>query len=385
MKKRKMFKSFIAMTALVAMLLENTYSVMAQVNTEVNVDNGIEADIQSDDRSDSEIDVSDEIRAEEGSSRIDEELSDDETPSKEIDINVETGQDIEEEDEAEIAASSVNAYSDRIGFVGMKDTTLYINTDRMNSTDSFKLDIKAASSVSYDGKLNGTLTKASGGVYYVSGLNGADASVKAVELNNGLKAEYKVRSDGNPQISLISKDAPKASSVLRITDNGYEIKGSGYEDVTLSIDGNALSKGSFYSLYIKTKAEVMYNGRYVTDGVIPLLSASTKSIRLSNLNNEAFSIYIKGDNGSNILAAYSIDSVDNGAFSAVLSESASEVVLELEDSKEEQDKEDKEEAAEEDEDSVKRVYEYEDARVSIAVTLNDPADLPDDAVLNAKE
>ncbi|MCR4807486.1 MAG: hypothetical protein K5857_07400, partial [Lachnospiraceae bacterium] len=366
MSKKRLLKSMVAMIALVAMLMENTYSVMASITNDdvigadenvITVDDSDDVVTSSDAGSDEVVSTPDSVDT----------ITEDETSDREIDINIGDTEDIIRGEE------EVNAFDDRIEITGADETTLYINTDQMNSSDSFKLDIKGSDSLDYSIILDGKMNKSDSDVYNIKGLDGKKLTVKAVDLSSGLTAEYKVRKDGNPQISLVSEDEAEAVKKLSVTSDGLKIKGSGYEDITLSLDASALSDSNRYNIYVDTKAEVKYNSDPVEDGVISSLSKSTSSVRLSNLDNKAFTIYIEGRNTKKIKASYTVESIDNGAVSIVVSPSDEDVTV-----GEDEETEEEEEEEEEDE-ATKRVYTYEDADVSVTATLQYADAIPDDA------
>lgn len=378
MKKRKLLRSIVAMTALVAMLAENTFSVMAAVNTDSLAgahDTAIEVETQNSDIDDSEI-ISKDALLDQDEDIIEETPSKDTgtTPVKEIDINI--GEDDEIED-LSAPEASVTAYDDRIEATGMKDVTLYVNTDRMLATDSYELQIRGNGDLEYSGDLKGVLSKDSSGIYHIEGLGLKKTTFKVAGLSAGMTVEYTVRADGDPQIELISKDEPRAVKKLRITDSGFEIKGSGYDSINLKLDAASLPVSANYDLYIKTKANVKCNGDIVDNGVVTSLIAEETSLRLSNLDYNAFTIYIEGKSSDRIFADYTIDSEENGVIAAVVREGDKAVKIVHED--EEDNDEEDEEGTDEEVRNEKREYDYEDGDVYVTAELDDPAAIPDDA------
>ncbi|MCR5507724.1 MAG: Cna B-type domain-containing protein [Lachnospiraceae bacterium] len=364
MSRRKTLKSLVAMVALTAMLLENTFSVMASVNNDGIVES--EEPVITMESDDADVDIAVEgsdqeaVIEEEGASET-EIGSEDDIP--EINIDIDTG-----EEELEVEAGNVNADNGMITADGVSDITLYLNTDRMTAGDSFKLDITGADSAEYDGILNGRLYKGDSDVYYITGLANKKFTVKAVDFSDGLRAEYSIRRDGNPQIALISADDKDVEKKLRITDSGFEIKGSGYEGITITLDGSSMSSDATYGLYIKTKADVRYDGEPVPEGVISGLSNAKNKINLSNLNGKAFTIYVEGEGSDDIAADYVIDSVANGTISAKVTQRGESVKVIHEDEEDEKEEE-----------ATKREYTYEDSDVSVVATLQYADAIPDDA------
>nr|MCR5233418.1 hypothetical protein [Lachnospiraceae bacterium] len=367
MRGRRQARSIVAMIALVAMLFENTYSVTASVIGEQQVLSDevlTTSDTQEEDAvitvNDNDTGVITEGDAGGGADVIYEDIS---NTTDDTVIEDRSG------DLTEPAVSQVSVQSDGFTVEGMDEIALYVNTDRMNSRDSFAINIEGTASAVYDGVLDGTLYKSSSGVYRISGINGDRLTIKAAGLFEGMTADYKQRSDGNIQITLISADAPAIEKKLAVTDSGYGIKGSGYDDITLTLDSFALNDNTRFNIYVDTKADVRYNGDRVSDGVITAISKTTSEIRLSNLNNEAFTIYIKGQNTAKVKAEYSIGSKENGAVGVVLSLSDEDVDVENDES----------EDTEEEEEATKREYSYSDADVSVVATLQYPEAIPDDA------
>ncbi len=403
MKKRKSFKSAVAIIALAAMLLENTYSVTASVTGDIVVNNDI-----SDEAQDSVLpeDItetgSDSLSKESGPANI--EIISDTNEAKDADAPEASG---EEDILSEDTEESIEALGESIVASGVKELTLYVNTDQMTSSDSFRLDIDTDAEPECDEDLTGVFGKGDGNVFYIRGLKGRKTVFKATDLTPGLRAEYTIRKDGNPQMALISEDTVKAEKKLRVTESGFELKGSGYDDLSLAVDASALKKNAYYNLHINTEADVTYKGNTVKGGVISSLDKNTTTIRLSDLNDKAFTIYIEGENVDNISAAYSVDSINNGAVSVSVSQGSEAVKVEHEnDGVEDQaalaDDADTTEASvditapetgkdsdeagvsdneitKETEEAVKRVYEYEDAEVSVIATLQYADAIPDDA------
>ena len=368
MKKRRLLKSIVAIIALTAMLMENTYSVMASITTD--------AIIEADDNVITADDASGSVLTEgEGASDTmisdgngNDSLIESVSPDREIDISIN-----DEKPEVLISENaSVDASDKGIEVSAAGEVTLYVNTDQMNASDTFRLDLNGSSSLDYSIVLDGKMSKSDSDIYTIKGLAGKKLSIKAVDLSSGLKAEYKVRSDGNPQVSLVSADEPEAEKKLAVTSDGLRIKGSGYDDITLSLDASALSDSNRYNIYVDTRAKALYNGDPVEDGVITSLSRSTSGVRLSNLNNKAFTIYIEGRNTKKIKASYTVESIDNGAVAVVLSPSDEDVTVGKDEETEEAEEEEEEEA-------TKRVYTYEDADVSVTATLQYADAIPDDA------
>ena len=372
MKGKKLVRTTIALIALVAMLLENTYSVFASATGE-------------------QVLLPEETLLTDGSGNEDTEVIEENNPGNELTMDMSNEPELLNDSDAEGAEAGMipaeNGYvgetlavdsdndgnarisilSDGVKVMDSDEITLYVNTDQMNSSDSFRINIEGGETAVYDSRLNGTLYKNSSDVYRITGIGGEAVTIKTAGMSEGLKAVYSKRNDGSILFTLISADSPKIEKKLRVTDKGYEVKGSGYDDITVSVDTSSLTVSTRYNLYIETKAAVRYNGDPVNNGVIEALSKSDSSIRLSNLNNEAFTIYIEGQNTRKLKAEYSIDSVDNGAVSATLALTDEDFVAEREDEEETE------------EEPTKRVYSYSDSDVQVTATLQFADAIPDDA------
>ena len=372
MKGKKLVRTTIALIALVAMLLENTYSVFASATGE-------------------QLLLPEETLLTDGSGNEDTEVIEEKNPGNELTMDMSNEPELLNDSDAEGAEAGmipdengdvgetlavdsdndgnarISILSDGVKVMDSDEITLYVNTDQMNSSDSFRINIEGGETAVYDSRLNGTLYKNSSDVYRITGIGGEVVTIKTAGMSEGLKAVYSKRNDGSILFTLISADSPKMEKKLRVTDKGYEVKGSGYDDITVSVDTSSLTVSTRYNLCIDTKAEVRYNGDPVNNGVIEALSKSDSSIRLSNLNNEAFTIYIGGQNTRKLKAEYSIDSVDNGAVSATLALTDTDFVAE------------REAEEETEEEPTKRVYSYSDSDVQVTATLQFADAIPDDA------
>ncbi|MFT3985934.1 MAG: choice-of-anchor A family protein, partial [Lachnospiraceae bacterium] len=324
--RKRWVKTFVAMLALVAMLLETAYSAYASVSVE-----------SGSTQSESTIPEGGNTPAPEapaGESTVPEPQSPSqptpETPDagtiEAPEIIIENPEDIED---TGAVSASLNAYEDRIEADGMLDMTLYINTDQMNDADRYSLALEGSgnASLQYDAVLSAEMSKTNGGIYYISGLNQEPFKVYASGISEGMSVQYSVRPDGNPQITLVSAPEEEIQKKLTVSEDGSQITGEGYEDLTLSFESADLPDNYYFALLINTSAAVSYNGSKLVSGSIPSLSNKTNSIRLSDLNKQAFSLYIMGENVDTVQAFYSIDSVDNGTarITVSLGEEAEEI------------------------------------------------------------
>ena len=316
--RKRWVKASIAMLALTAMLTETAYSAYASVSTEY-------ASTQSESSvPESESTPAPETPAAETPA---------ETPAAEVSTpaeqtpapgTVETPEIIIENPEdtgSGVVSASLNAYEDRIEASGMSDLTLYINTDQMNDADRYRLALEGSGSASlqYDAVLASEMSKSNSGIYYIAGLNQEPFRVYAAGISEGMSVQYSVRSDGNPQITLVSAPKEEVQKKLEVSADGSQIIGEGYEDLTLSFESAELPDENYFALFVNTSAAVSYNGSKLVNGSIPSLSNATSSVRLSDLDKQSFSLYIAGENVDTVQAVYSIDSVDNGTARIVVS------------------------------------------------------------------
>ncbi len=353
MKMKKRMKSVVAMVALIAMLLENTYSVFAEIpsNTFEAEDVLLDAGDESITIDEAQEEVSLETEAEEIVSE--EQGIELETDTKEIDIAVNTDSD----EELEAKEASIIAKEGFIDVDGVSNITLYINTDQMNSKDTFGLDFDGAAGLSYDNKLDGILGKNSSGIYYIDGLGNEGLVIKATNLSNDLQASYKIREDGNPQITLVSAETSNNVKNLKISPNGKEVNGLGYDTITIKFDTEELAGDVYFDVIFDTASEASCGGHVLNDGTIFSLSNKSKSTTVTNLNKDSFSLHIVGENVDDVVAEYSIDSIENGAITAKVFQGNTA----------------------DSEESTKRVYTYEDSKVSVTAKLEVIDAIPDDA------
>ncbi|MBQ7565335.1 MAG: InlB B-repeat-containing protein [Lachnospiraceae bacterium] len=365
MMKRRGFRTFVAVLALVSMLLENTSMVFAveggfdteqtevyestdTIETETSIETET-ADVSQNDSEETEL-------SEEQETVPDEAETPEETAVEPV-VEITTEENTEPQsssEEAAITISSVEAVDgSRLEISGNEYIPLYIDTDQLNSKDTFRLSLDLPDGAAYDGLLNGELSKGNGNIYYLDNLQNRTARVSVREASEGVTVEYTVRGDGYPQISLTSAEEPEPEKELRVTEDGKAIEGNGLSELTITLDGSALNSRLSYSLYIGTDAAVTYEGTAV-NGSITGLTKNTKTISLSDLDYQSFTIYAAGENTNTIAADYSIDSVNNSA-----------VRIKLYDSGEEQ--------------KVKRDYTYEDELVYVTATLERADAVPDDA------
>ncbi|MBR2275322.1 MAG: hypothetical protein IJ873_04575, partial [Lachnospiraceae bacterium] len=388
MMKRKGFRSFVAVLALVSMLLENTATVFAveaaNGNTEQVQETVAEtvsesseesteaqaepeeapAEEQTQEPASEQAEEPEEAPSEEASQPEENPVGEEGSIEPEVTVSVdEPSYNNEEVASEETAAEeapeidvpdTINISGDRIEAVGYEDLYIAVNTDQMNDRDTFRIRIDGLSGEAVcDAKLYGTLSKSDASIYKLERLGQSSLTISATDLSEGMTVEYLTRDDGYPQINLISEPEPEVEKILKVADDGKSLEGSGYENISVSFNTAELKKDVTFSLVPGTSAEVRYNGEPI-EGAIKGLSRNAGTIQLSNLNNQSFVLYIVGDDTNTIAADYTISSVENGA-----------VIIKVYDSGKEQ--------------TVKRVYEFEDDDVKVTATIEKAEAVPDDA------
>ncbi|MBQ7260510.1 MAG: hypothetical protein IJR19_04040, partial [Lachnospiraceae bacterium] len=262
-------------------------------------------------------------------------------------------------DEGNIIPSVTVVDNGKIEVSGYNSIPLYINTDRMNAKDSFHITIEGPEGISYGEKLSGKLYKADSNIYNLENLDTKTVTARADSLSEGLDVQYSVRDDGYPMISLISAEEKEPEKLLKAIDDGRAVEGSGFTDITVSVDAKGLRNGQTFTLFMDSAADVRYNGAAL-NGKVEGLDPSVRSLTFSNLEYDPFTIYVVGEESNTIAAEYTIDSVDNGAVSVRVYDSGREQ-------------------------SVKRTYEYEDDNVYVTATLEKVDAIPDDAFFSVTQ
>ena len=382
MMKTRGFRSFVAMLALVSMLLENTATVSVfAMEGDASGQQAQETVVETVSES---IPEGDEAVTEPEAAPIEEQTQ--ETVSEQVQeesVTVEEPQAEETSDggeafepQVEVTVDNPEEYNkeaspeetvnedipetlsildgNRIEASGYQDLYIAVNTDQMNDRDSFRIRIDGLNSEAvYDDKLNGSLSKSDASIYKLERLDKASLTISAAELSEGMTVEYLLRDDNYPQINLISAPEPEAEKILKVSEDGKSLEGSGYDDLSVTVNTTELKSNIHFSLVLGTTAGVSCNGDPV-DGAIEGLSKNAGTINLSDLDAQSFVLYIVGENSNTIAADYSIVSEENGA-----------VRVKVYDSGEEQ--------------TVKRVYEYEDEDVKVTATIEKAEAVPDDA------
>ena len=383
---KRIFKKFVAALALVAMLAETgyeDYSMVVNTYAAEEADNGIEViDVEapSEVTSDAEVmeepetvsepaaDISEEpvISVESAAEDINESadavyiepVSDTDAADMSVqDALLADPQTVAGETSDEISSDIGEAYKnicdDRFEAAGYDDLTLHVVTGQMNTEDSYRLLIYGPSSMEYESILDNAMGKSDQGTYFIEKINKEEFKIE-VDAAEGMTYKFRELDNGDIELELISAPEPEIEKILDVHPGS--ISGSGYDSLTISLDTNALKKDTqFFSLYVVTDADASYEGYLIDGSRISSLSNTADTIRIDDLDKKEFSIYVESDDADkNIISAeFSIQSIENGIVNALIELDKAE--------------------------QTKRVYTYEDDRVSVTATLEVVDAIPDDA------
>lgn len=352
-KRRNWLKTTIAMLTLIATVIETGFSSVSTFAAEITTEDGIVVNNDA---------VEDAV---------------DNGENGDLDISVESAQDVEDvQEEAEPEQSENAAISDPaeeeeysqaeelsegtldvsdsgISGHGYKEISVYVDTENLGYRRSFRIEFTGPAAASYNTIINDDLSKTNDGRYDFENLEGGDFTIRATSSDDVILS-YKYNSDGYPTI--VVENAPTEKKMektsVTFTDDSKvaAIAGEGYDSVKVSFNTDELSDRSSFKLIVETDAEAKVDGEDATKG-IDGLTKDTKSLVIEGLNEEAFTAYVITDNDDLQIqtVAYAED-IENGE--------ASFTVDDL---------------------SVKRVYEYEDSKISVTATLEKADAVPDDA------
>lgn len=385
---KKVTKSFVALLALVAMLTQNAFGVYAQAtapepiqveneyvseNAEPTVEVTTE-EAPADTQESSEGDMA-EPAADTSSEPVDATLDVDNLPPTD-DVNYddqimliddtaevpEEGTDVVAEEPAteevteEDIPEQLDIYDNQISGSGLNELEIFINTEKLETGDSFRILFSGPDSAQYDTRLNDFLDTTSHGLYRFLDLNNEGFNIRATSDDN-VTFEF-ASEDGRPVIKVISveSDDDKLLFTKTVEDkNGKAvtaIKGEGLKDVTIKVNSEKLTDDATYTVYVDTEAEVVINGS-TADSISG--TKSLESIELSNLNKKQFIIYVSADEGFEINSDASVIDVVSGEAEFILESVA-----------------------------TKTVYEYEDSNVYVRAVLERADAIPDDAYFSVE-
>ena len=369
---KKFTKSLVAMLALVAMLTQNAYGVYAAATAPqpIEVENELAAE-----SSDPEIEVvTEEITTDEGN--IEEGSTEETTPVESVDGDLdvdstEPTDDVSYDDQimlidetpvdsedAELTEDSsvpeeIEILDTQISGSGLDEIEVFIDTNRLSTGDTFRIIFTGPDSATYDTRLNDDLDTSSNGLYRFLDLNKEGFNIRATS-NDSVKFEY-TSDNGTPVIKVISDDADanRTLDTTSVSDRDGKpvvaLTGEGYSNVLVKLDTKNVSAKAEFKVYVDTTADATINGQNVKSIDC---TKETSNIELSNLDKQQFTVYVLGEEGSDITSDVSVNSVENGE--ATIYVSGDEV-------------------------RTKKVYTYSDDEVEVTATLQYADAVPDDA------
>lgn len=363
--KKRFAKSFVTMLTLIAMLTQNAYGVYAAASSPapIQVENEYAEETSDDIEVVTEETTEYDVNNEEGTEveYVDGDLDVDyEEPTDDVNYDDQVMA-IDEEVDTNLP-EELEVLDSQISGSGLDSVEVFVNTDDLEMGDLFRIIFTGPDSARYDTRLNDNLDSTSGGTYRFLDLNKEGFNIRATS-DDDVRFEYS-SNDGTPVIKVISNvtDVEKKFTTKSITlgDGSpvIAIDGIGYNQVTLNLDTEKLSDKAEYSLYVDTAADITINGTSVVDGMLSGLDASESKFVIEGLDNEAFVIYIAGDNEVYVTSEIEIENEESGIALVTL---------------------------EGEEPRTKADYEYEDANVRVTATLTDPKAVPDDAVFKVTQ
>ena len=354
--KKKFTKSLVAMFALVAMLTQNAYGVYAAATSPAPI---VENEFADDEASTPDIEVVTDAgeNTEEGTEveYVDGDLDVDEiAPTDDVNYDDEV-MPIDEDAEEEEIPENIEILDTQISGSGLDSVEIYIDTDELNSKDTFRIEFTSDAAASYDTILNEELSKSAGGYYTFSNLDKLGFNIRA-KSDDDVSFVFTSK-NGQPVIKAISnsevveKKLTRKSITLNDGSPVSALSGEGFENVKVNFDTDSLTKDLKFSFVIETEADVTVNGD-AYDGKIKGLDNETDAFTVSGLDGKEFVMYVEPAGRDFITSEISEISDEDGT-----------ATIEI--------------AGEET--RVKRVYTYEDDQVSVTATLSDPKAVPDDA------
>lgn len=383
--KKRLFKNAVAILSLVAMLTQNAYTAYAAMEgagtyeAEQTVEETVEevAEETYDESAegtevvtfDGEVEETGEeptsdVNYDDQVMPIDEEYAEEvvEEPTEEVaeetteEVIEETPEEIIEEAEEEVDAN-VDIMSTQISGSGLDYIDIYVDTTRLNTTDSFRIQFTGAADARYNTKLNDLLDVTAGGTYTFESLNKEGFNIRATS-DDDVNFEY-TSENGTPVIKVISNKANNnkakelSTTVITLSDGApvSAITGAGYENVTIDFNTENLAKNAKFDFYVDTVADITVNGSSY-NGKIAGLTNDAATLNIDNLYGEEFTAYAVSADKVILYSNVEIKDTTDGSITFVLSG---------------------------EEERTKTVYTYSDSKVSVTATLTDPTAVPDDA------
>ena len=257
------------------------------------------------------------------------------------------------EEAEELKEGKLDVTDSGISGSGYDEISIYVNTEKLSYRKSFRIEFTGPDNAMYPTVINDTLYKTNDGRYDFDNLEGSDFTVRATSEDKVILS-YRYNQDGYPEIVVENEPVEKVLNKKTVSfEDGTEvaaIAGSGFESIKLSFNTEELSDKASYKLVVDTDAKATVDGEDATKG-IKGLDNRLQSLVIENLEEEPFTAYILSDNDElQIQTVANIENVEDGE--------AAFTVDNLD---------------------VKRVYEYEDAKVKVTATLEKADAVHDDA------
>ncbi len=352
-KRRNWLKTSIAMLTLVATVLETGFTSVSTLAAEITTEDGIVVNNDAVEDVDAQAPADDEltINVEPESDRAVEDAYEEDGYSDAGSEDAATEETFEEAEE--LKEGTLDVTDSGISGSGYDEISVYVNTENLSYRKSFRIEFTGSDSAMYPTVINDDLYKTNDGRYDFDNLGGSDFTIRATSEDKVILS-YRYNSDGYPEIVVENEPVEKVLNKKTISfEDGTEvpaITGEGFESVKLSFNTEELSDKASFKLVVDTEAEAKVDGEDATKG-IKGLDNKLQSLVIEDLDEEPFTAYILTDDEElEIQTVADVESVEDGE--------AAFTVDNLD---------------------VKRVYEFEDAKIKVTATLEKPDAIPDDA------
>lgn len=355
--KRNWIRTTIAMLTLVATVLETGFTSVQTLAAEITTEDGIVVNNDAvEEASDESLDISVEPdNGGEGDVEILEASEDEafeEAPEVEEPSEQSPGEGEAFEEAEAIREGTLNVSDSGITGSGYDEISVYVNTDELANKDKFRIEFAGPASASYNPVLNEDLDKTNDGRYDFEGLEGGDFTIRA-KSSDKVILSYTYNEDGYPLITVKSEETEKVLTTKLLTAEDDSrisaISGEGYDSVKVEFATDNLSDNSRFKLVVESDADATVNGSDAKAGISGL-SKGTDSLVIEDLDGESFVAYVVSDNETKLETVAEVVSTEDGTASIEINDVA-----------------------------VKRVYEYEDAKIYVRATLEKADAVPDDA------
>ena len=352
---KKGLKKIVAMVALFALLMQNSFTAFAAMEGSEPVTEQPEITVEHE-----EAPVNENFEEGTETEYVDGDLDvTEEEPTSDVNYDDEVmplDEEITEEQPVDEALDeNLEILENQISGSGLDSVEIYVDTEELKSGNSFRILFDGSEDAIYDTRINDNLDASAQGTYRFENLNKEGFNIRATS-NDDVSFVYSSK-EGTPVIKVVSnseeviKKLERKSITLNDGSPVTAVSGEGFESVNIKFDTKELAKDLKFSLVIDTEASVTVNEKSYKDA-IKNLKKDEEDAFVDNLEGKSFVLYVEPTDADYITSE--IDEIDeeNGNITIVVAG---------------------EEAR------VKRVYTYEDDQVSVTATLSDPAAVPDDA------